>query len=371
MVTHMNNKPASACRISRLLLGQILIDGEFIAPGTLQIAMEMQKDANGQLGEILLRMGALNSADLKEVLFMQRNLASFEDYAKSAAGVRQLLSDLFVKKTRMTADRVGAALGGGQDAREKLGEILVRRGWVSKNVVNVMLAFQKNKGDEAPASVRYRLGEILVTTEQITREQLKEALARQKNFKKKIGALVVESGSVKPQLDEYSSLKHQQTLMTAAFIAALFMANMLRAEETCAGNSQGSSSSENLTITAIVLERTSMKVMNQVQELVVTDGDIAQGYVDISAASRINVNTNNPRGYVLTFEVISGSNLLFDSISVDVGGREVQLSPSGGWIPQPYVRGGLTMDLNYRFVLSRDAQPGTYAWPLSVTARPL
>src|SRR5512135_1636383 len=100
----MNEKPASSRRITKLLLGQILIDGEFITPCTLQAAMDVQKDADARLGEILLCMGALNSADLSKALSLQRNLASFEASEKVAVGIRELFSDRFVKETQVTTD---------------------------------------------------------------------------------------------------------------------------------------------------------------------------------------------------------------------------------------------------------------------------
>jgi len=369
MAVQMKSKPSPACRITKLLLGQILIDGEFITPATLHAAMEMQKSAHEPLGEVLLRIGALNAVDLKEVLSLQKNLASFEFPRGAAAGVRKLLSDLFSQAGRRPANGAEGAVKDQHEAFEKIGEILVRSGWVRKNVVNVVLAYQSHRGGISPVPGRCRLGEILVATEQITREQLNEALTRQKNSKKATSALLIKAGCLQPPQDEYSLNLHQK-LAAVAIIAALGTVNSVLENEACAGSPQGSTS-QKLMVTAVVFEHTSMTVLNQVQQVVVTSGDIARGYVDVTAASRISVKSNDPRGYVLMFEVMGDSASLFDSVSVVMGGREVLLSTSGGWIPQPYVRGGLTMELSYRFVLSQKAQPGTYAWPFSITASPL
>jgi hypothetical protein len=67
------------------------------------------------------------------------------------------------------------------------------------------------------------------------------------------------------------------------------------------------------------------------------------------------------------FEMVNHPDNIFRSISVDIGGREVQLSVSGGLIHQPFNRAGIMTDLNYRFELSKDVKPGTYSWPLLVS----
>lgn len=52
-------------------IGQLLVKGGFIIPQDLEFALEHQKHANGPLGEILVRMGALQAEDLDQVLFIQ------------------------------------------------------------------------------------------------------------------------------------------------------------------------------------------------------------------------------------------------------------------------------------------------------------
>jgi hypothetical protein len=232
------------------------------------------------------------------------------------------------------------------------------------------LSFQQHQGGETPASERFRLGEILVATEQITRKQLEDVLAHQKISKKKIGELLIEAGYVQPhQIDH--GLKLQEKLVTAALVAALSMANVVGVQEAYAGSSARSVASANVSISARVLESTRMQILNQVQELVITDADIMRGYVEVTAASRVTVKSNNPSGYLLSFEVMSGTNAIFHTVNVIVGGRDVQLSPGGSWIPQPYNRGGVMTDVSYRFALVKSARPGTYSWPVMVSVQSL
>lgn len=360
-----NNKCTSPCKAAKRRLGSILVDGGFISTHSLEAALDQQKQTNEQLGETLVRMGVLDPIDLTAALSIQKDLASVEEAVKAAAGVRLLLGDLLIRARRITQIQIDYALMEQRQTGEKLGETLVRLGFIKKSELDAVLTFQRVQGGEAPASKKLRLGELLVATGQLTRRQLEDVLERQKSSTKKIGELLVESGYVQPhQVDQ--GLKLQQKLVTAALVAALSMSSAFVARETQAGT-EGATSAK-VTITATVRDHTSMQILAQARELVVTDADITRGYVEVPAATRINVKSNNPAGYLLSFESVSGPLSLFESMQVIVGGREVQIPPSGGWIPQPYVRGGVTQDVTYRFALSKHAQPGTYSWPLTVSA---
>jgi hypothetical protein len=313
-------------------------------------------------------MGELNSVDLMAVLSIQKELASFDESIKAAAGDRELLGELLLKAKRITPEQLSAALEEQRKSGGKLGSILIRRGLLNEHELKAVLSFQQHQGNEAPASTVFRLGEILVATEQITREQLEDVLAHQKLSKKKIGELLIEAGHVQPHQIDYG-LKLQQKLVTAALIAALSMATLAGGREAFAGSSTGPSTSAKISMTATVLEHTRMQILHQAQEFVITPADIMRGFVEVPAASRVAVKSNNPAGYLLAFEVMSGPDAVFNSVNVLVGGRDVQISAGGGWIPQPYIRGGVTMDVSYRFALAKGAQPGTYSWPLMVSVQ--
>jgi hypothetical protein len=365
-------KPGLLCghvfRSTKRLLGQILIDGDFVAPHHVETALARQKETNEQLGDILMRMGALNPMDLKAVLSVQRHLTSLEDSVKAAAGVRELLGELLVKAKRITPEQLDGALKDQKESGEKLGKILIRLGLLSQNELHAVLMFQHHQEGAAPAGEEFRLGEILVTTEQITRKQLEDVLCRQKITNKKIGELLLEAGYVQPHQVAYG-LKIQQKLVTAALIAALSMATLGTVQEAYAGSSDGSLTSAKISITASVVERTRMQILDQAQELIVTGADIMRGYVEVFSASRIMVKSNNPAGYLLSFEVMSGTDAIFHAVNVIVGGHDVQLSPGGSWIPQPYSVGDVTTDVGYRFALAKDAKPGTYSWPVMVSVQ--
>ena len=102
MKTLPNNKAGHVFRPTKRLLGQILIDGNFVSPRKLEAALARQQETNEQLGGILLSMGELKPSDLKAVLFVQRELASLEDSIKAAAGVREVFSEYLLKAKKIT-----------------------------------------------------------------------------------------------------------------------------------------------------------------------------------------------------------------------------------------------------------------------------
>ncbi|MGE5706925.1 MAG: hypothetical protein ACM3YO_01225, partial [Bacteroidota bacterium] len=72
------------------LLGEVLIDGEFITTADLTTALSEQKKTNERLGEILVRLGVLSDMELKAVLAANVEL----DDCPAGEGVRQRLGDI-------------------------------------------------------------------------------------------------------------------------------------------------------------------------------------------------------------------------------------------------------------------------------------
>ncbi|MDD5761322.1 MAG: hypothetical protein PHP88_02285 [bacterium] len=362
----MNDVPPR--RPAKRLLGQVLVDGGFVSPVDLALALEEQNRTNKMLGEVLVRMKAADPEEIAAVVSIQSDLASLEDAVTSAAGVRQYLGELLLKARKVTTAQLEEALSEQRRTGEKLGEILVRRGALTRGQLGAVLAFQKSQAGEAPSSVRFRLGEILVATGQITREQLEAVLARQKLTKEKIGELLVQSGAIQPR-GLARGLRLQEMLVTAALVAALSLAEGAGAQEIERVSGPPSAGSARIQVTARVASRATLRVLQQVKTLVVTREDVARGYVDAPAASRIEVRNNSREGCLLVFEGVAGPDASFGRISVRGLGRDVEIGPGGGFVPHPYAPTPVTAELSYRFSLARDARPGTYPWPLQVSVR--
>lgn len=354
------------CKVTKRLLGQILADGEFISSAALERALKQQEHTNKLLGEILVHMGVLAPVDLKAVLSVNRDLASLEGAVKVAAGVRRLLGELLLQARRITPQQLELALIEQQRTGEKLGEVLVRLGLITRSELGAVLTFQQCQS-KAPTPGRLRLGEILVATNQISRDQLEDALSRQRLSQKKIGEVLVEAGYVQPHQVTHG-LKLQHKLLTAAIVAVLSLAPLSNIQS--AGSiSQDATNNSRITMDAAAQTSTAMKVVYQPSEVVVTHADILRGYVDIPTATHVEIRNENLAGYLLAFK---GLGEPFKEVLVKGLGEEVQISSNGGWITQPYTgRDPIVVTLSFRFILSENARPGTYAWPLKISASPI
>lgn len=122
-------------------------------------------------------------------------------------------------------------------------------------------------------------------------------------------------------------------------------------------------------VSARVPQRTDLKVLHRMQRISVTGDDIRRGYVDIRNASRIEVKSNDPAGYMLAFQgIVSWP---FREAVIQGLANEVRVDSVVALIHQPYTRGVVTIVLSYRLLFFKDARPGTYAWPVSITSQPV
>lgn len=358
-----SNRWSPSGRLVNRPLEQVLLDGGFTTQSDLERALGEQARTNELLEEILARMGILDPWELEAVLSIQGDLTTIDGAIQAAVGTRKLLGELLLDARRITPEQLERALQEHEETGKKLGEILVRRGILTDAERDAVLAFQERQG-EAP-SPKFCLGEILVATGQITREQLDRALTRQRETRKRIEEILVEAGDIHPHQIEHA-LRLQKKIVTAALLAALAMAGNAAAQEAAR---PAASASAKITVTARIQARVTLRVVRRTKELVITDSDVAQGYVDVPAASLLEVRNNDPRGYLLVFEVLDEPPSLFENILIRGLGSEVQVGPGSGWVPQPFARGPQSIELSYRFILHKDARPGIYAWPVSLSAR--
>jgi hypothetical protein len=155
----------------------------------------------------------------------------------------------------------------------------------------------------------------------------------------------------------------QKNLVRATLIAAVALTSVHAAQMP---DATAGSFTTVIQVNAVVLARTQLTPLRQPAMLVVTEADVQQGYVEVRGASLFEIWSNDPAGCVLTFE---SSDFPFREAAVSVMGREIIINPTGGMIVIP-VRGRQQIALDYRFVLTTEAQPGTYAWPLSLSVNP-
>ncbi|HWI82597.1 hypothetical protein [Ramlibacter sp.] len=126
-----------------------------------------------------------------------------------------------------------------------------------------------------------------------------------------------------------------------------------------------------MTVSATVLKHVSLKVLSQPSAVVVTAQDVERGYVDVAAPAQVAVKSNSTRGYMLEFA--NGGDFMRQIVVTGLS-SDVQLSPAGGAIAQPAAGTGVTratFQLGFRFLLAASTRPGTYAWPLHLSASPI
>jgi hypothetical protein len=127
--------------------------------------------------------------------------------------------------------------------------------------------------------------------------------------------------------------------------------------------------SKSIAVNAFVTANAVVQVEYQAQQLVVTATDVARGYCDAPAASRLRVSSNSRNGYLIS---IFSRLPIFKSVRVDMPDASAQISRDGGAIAQRGRHGKeMPTQMAYRFMLADGVGPGTYPWPLALDVRPI
>lgn len=126
--------------------------------------------------------------------------------------------------------------------------------------------------------------------------------------------------------------------------------------------------SKSIAVSATVTANAVMQVEYQAQQLVVTESDVARGYCDAPAASRLRVSSNSRAGYLIS---IFSRLPIFKSVRVDVPNASADIGRDGGAITQRGHGKEMLTLMTYRFMLADNVAPGTYPWPLQLDVRPI
>jgi hypothetical protein len=128
------------------------------------------------------------------------------------------------------------------------------------------------------------------------------------------------------------------------------------------------SASSTMNVSVQVIARTIVTVGQQPAAIDVTAKDIQRGYIDLPAAVAFQVRSNARNGYALQFEPVGGP---FSRAQVKWGNRTAVVGADGSWLSQSYQPGTATGLLDVRLVLTAEATPGSYAWPIRFDANSL
>lgn len=293
------------------------------------------------------------------------SLTRLDDELKLAAGIRYRLGEMLLQAGRITHDKLEAAIAEQRKNGEKLGRVLIKMG-LDLGELDVALEFQHRQAAKEPSFGLLRFGELMVATGLITREQMAASLLRQKLTGKKLGEDLVAEGLVRPQQIAHT-LQFQQKLVSAALATALTLGSF----SASAASRTSSSRLAPPTVASATAKQATLKVITQPAQVIINAEDINRGYVDIASPLTAQINNNSLSGYMLVFE---NSGDFVHHIYVKGLGTDFKLDSKGGVITQPFTAPldvASTLSLQFRFMLADHARPGTYDWPLQVSAMPL
>ncbi|MFC6521126.1 hypothetical protein ACFQAT_16675 [Undibacterium arcticum] len=246
MIDH-NNSPDSRfpCTELRHLLHDVIVNNE-IPPGP-------GRDA-----------GKGNVADASA--FEQALTESWTDVGAvfdAAVETSGPLGELLLQANRITRAQRDFSLNEQKKTGERLGELLVRLGWLSHAELNVLLAIQQHRGR---ADSPLRLGNILAAIGVISHQTLADALIQQQVTRKQLGEVLVELYNVSPS-QVTNGLRLQQKLTTAALTTLLSLAGTAAPMVASAADRTNS-----VQVSATVLPSAQIKVRHHRQLNVFTFG---------------------------------------------------------------------------------------------------
>lgn len=206
-------------------IGRLLLDAELITSNELARAMEQQSMSDEPLGKILEDMAALDHAELSAALSVQGSLSSVDNMIAMAAGPRENLGALLIHAKRIDEAQLAAALSEQLVSGEKLGDIFIRKGWLTPAELEAILAFQTRQNHKGSDST-LQLGHLLVSAGHINNDQLDLAVARQLETQQRLGDVLVESGYAGPEVVA-KGLRLQSKLMGAVLSTLLCVTSLM------------------------------------------------------------------------------------------------------------------------------------------------
>ena len=276
-----------------------------------------------------------------------------------AAGPSRRLGELVADAKPSRPSLVAEALEEARISGRKIGEALVDRGVITPAERDTMLEFQRHQRREAPTEDRLRLGRILVSQGHITDSQLKEALERQRQTGRPLGEELVAQERITKEVLQLA-LGMQRRLVVGALVAALTMVNPGAVTPAEAARSATQSLDFKITIPRIMR----LQVLRQIENLEITQQDVARGYVEVASGSLLEVTANTQ--WDVSFAPNGG---IARSARVRSFANDIVVGPEGGVLARLRPMSRATMfDLSYRFDLAPGVSPGTYPWPLTVSA---
>ncbi|HEX2827771.1 MAG TPA: hypothetical protein VHP37_15570 [Burkholderiales bacterium] len=208
----------------------------------------------------------------------------------------------------------------------------------------------------APGAVRLRLGEILVEAGDVSASQLAAALDAKRTSGRRIGEELLAAGCLRRDRLA-AALKLQRRLAVLAFAAALIPMNReVHAEQARA----------QMRVSATVVDAVGVGSVHQAQRLVITAEDVRRGYVDVPAATRVDLRCSR----FCLFEMKPTQDFV-RSVRVTGLDTAAEFGPGGGTLLHKATAQAPQVAMDYRFTLAPHVAPGAYPWPVALSVMPM
>lgn len=135
---------------------------------------------------------------------------------------------------------------------------------------------------------------------------------------------------------------------------------------TAVGAAASPASTGMVQVTAVVKRHAAIRIAAP-QVLVISQGDLDRGYVEVAAPMQLTVRSNVPEGYTIALQ---NQGEQVSQATVHGLAAPLVVAAGGGSLSRPAPQRGLwtdTLELRVRFQLSPGARAGTHAWPLTVS----
>lgn len=123
---------------------------------------------------------------------------------------------------------------------------------------------------------------------------------------------------------------------------------------------------ESFQVVVTVPARVALEIVAQPAALTLTQGDLVRGYIDVPG--RYHVSHNDRRGYLLQFVPVAG---IARQVEVRGLGGAFVLAADAVEVHRPGDSFEQDVALEFRIVLAEGARPGTFNWPVRLTALPI
>lgn len=152
----------------------------------------------------------------------------------------------------------------------------------------------------------------------------------------------------------------RRNLVTGALLGMLAAANPATLSPALAAPP----SAATVRVAARILPMIRVQLLRQPATLEITAGDVERGFVELRSATVLRILTNTP----WRVSVLSHGEFVRSTRVSDLSGR-LQAGPDGhSRVGRSVAKAPAWLELSYRFELSPDARPGTYPWPVTISA---